>query len=771
MQTFESRCRIALTLGGLLVAWASPSRAENVDFDKQIRPILTDRCIACHGPAKRKGGLRLDNRSDALDGSPDAIIPGKGSESQLVERITAADPEDRMPPAAEGKPLTAEQVALLRRWVDEGAIWPEPKADPNTASLDNLVSAEERAFWSFQPIAKLDPPELERDSWSRTPIDGFVLAKLRASGLSPAPTADKRDLIRRATFDLWGLPPTPEEVEVFVRDRAPQAYEKLVDRLLASPNYGERWASHWLDVVRYAETEGFEYDNAVPDVWRYRDYVIQALNEDTPYDRFVSEQIAGDETDPGNARLRIAGGFYRIGVVRRNAGNQEIAASRNEVLTERTDVIGAAFLGLTMGCARCHDHKFDPIRQKDYYQLQAFLAATQFKDAPMAGREDEYVSWKKEVEPLMKDLGKLEKDLMGAVGADAEQLRARIHELEKKVRPAPPLIATVMDGEETPIHVLKRGDPEKKLQQVPMNPPVVLDFRDKAQPLPPGTPNPRAALAHWLVDKRHPLTARVMANRMWQYHFGRGLVTTANDFGANGTRPSHPELLDYLAGRLVAGGWRLKPLHKMILMSAVYQQASRSPLDKVARDKDPENNLLWKFSRRRLAAEEIRDAMLKASGQLNDKRGGPGVMLPVEKELVVQLYKPTQWQVTKDPTEHRRRSVYLFAKRNLRLPFMEVFDQPGAQSSCGARQSSTHAPQALELLNGTIANDLARAFALRLKREARTPATQVERAYHLTTGRAPNAVEKREALAFLKTQPLDELALAMFNLNGFLYVN
>jgi hypothetical protein len=628
--------------------------------------------------------------------------------------------------------------------------------------------------WSLRPRTRPAVPRFDdpaQRAWVRTPVDAFILERLTRAGLRPAPEADRPTLIRRLSFDLTGLPPTPEEVAAFVNDPAPDAYEALVDRLLASPRYGERWGRHWLDVVRFAETEGFEYDRYVPGAWRFRDYVIRAFNEDKPYDCFVLEQLAGDEIGPDDPELQVAAGFYRLGPVRRNAGNPEIAVSREEVLAERTDVIGVAFLGLTAGCARCHDHKFDDFPQADYYRLQAFLAAAQEHDIVLAGPEEQ-AAWKAKNDTIQAEIKRVKQSLAGLKGADRTRLEEKVQELEQRLPPPLPAISTVRDvpAELTPVHVLRRGDPDKKGRQVGPRFPGLLAPAGSPE-LPADTPNARTLLARWIASPDNPLTARAMANRVWQYHFGRGLVETANDFGLNGSPPSHPELLDWLADEFVAGGWRIKPLHRLIVLSSTYRQASQ-PSDARPGPKDPDDRLLGRFPRRRLEAEEVRDAMLRVAGRLNDRAGGPSVVLPVDADQVNLLYSPAQWVVTKDEKEHDRRSVYLLAKRNLRLPFLEGFDQPDAQTSCPRRVSSTHALQALELLNGKLSNDLAGAFADRLRREAGPdPGRQVERAYLLAAGRPPTAREKELTVRFLKGQPLEEFALAVFNLNAFLYVN
>jgi len=600
-------------------------------------------------------------------------------------------------------------------------------ASPAPSAPPTGVGDPTKAHWSFRPCSRPavpSPQDSAGQDWVRTPIDAFLLARLRKEGLYPAPEADKRTLIRRLCFDLTGLPPTTAEVAAFVNDRSEDAYDRLVDRLLASPHYGERWGRHWLDVVRFAETEGFEYDRYRPGAWRYRDYVIRSFNEDKPFDQFIREQLAGDEMEPDNRELRIAAGFHRLGPVRRNAGNQDVAFSRDEFLTERTDAIGAVFLGLTVGCARCHDHKFDEISQTDYYRLQAFLAAI----------HEENLAW-----------------------------------TDRSGSGTPPGISSVRDIEtqRTPIYVLKRGNPEKRGKQVG---PRILDafLPEEAPELAADIRKPRESLARWITDPKNPLTARVLVNRVWQYHFGQGIVATPNDFGRNGSPPSHPELLDYLANELIANGWQLKPMHRMIVRSHAYRQSS-SRLD---RAKDPDNRLLGHFPRRRLEAEEVRDAMLASAGRLNTKFGGPSVVLPVDPDLTALLYDPKQWTVTPDSAEHTCRSIYLLAKRNVRLPFLEVFDQPDAQTSCACRESSTHAPQALELLNGRLANELAAAFAQRLLREAGPdPVRQIERAYLVAVGRPPTEKEQALAVEFLRKQPLTEFTLAIFNLNTFLYVN
>jgi hypothetical protein len=651
-------------------------------------------------------------------------------------------------------------------------------ADDTVAPLGSY-SARERSQWEFQPRKDPAPPSFSDAAgraWVKTPVDAFILDGLRKAGFTPAPQADRATLIRRVTFDLTGLPPTLAEIDSFLNDKSPKAWEKVVNRLLASPHYGEQWGRHWLDVVRFAESDGYEYDMHRPDAWRYRDYVVQSFNDDKPYNTFVKEQLAGDELDPANKTYLVASGFNRLGPLRKNAGNQDVASSHNEVLTEMTNIVGAAFLGVTVGCARCHDHKFDPFRQSDYYRLQAHFAQVQPNDIVLASKEEQE-AWKAKAAPVEAQKRRLQAELRRAPEAAKAKLETEIDALDDRM-PAPlESIYSVSDdpAKASPIKVLFHGDYLNPVATVGVRPLGIL-LPDGAPEAPIVEDKPRLKLAEWIADPANPLTARVMANRVWQYHFGRGIVATSNDFGVMGSRPSNRELLDWLASRFVEGGWKLKPLHRLILLSSAYRQASLSPIEKVAAQKDADDALVWKFSHRRLEAEELRDAMLAVSGRLNPKAGGPSYMTPIDPELVLLLKRPQYWTATRDKSEYDRRTLYMIYKRNLRLPFEEVFDAPDTLLSCARREQSTHAPQALELLNGDTSNSLAAAFAERLRRERSSPADRVDYAWRLATGRAPSAAEKSLALQFLADAPddparLKEFALATFNLNAFLYVN
>jgi len=756
---------------GAELSAAPPGRAAGNEgaavFERVVRPVLEGTCARCHGALKASGGLRLDTRRSLLeggDGGP-AVVPGDPGDSRLIQAIRHEDGL-AMPPK---KPKLAEEtIAGFVKWVELGA--PDPRTGTAAASATSWPE-KARRHWAFQPVRKIAPPEVKQIELVRNPVDAFILATLEGRNWRLAPPAGRAEWLRRASFDLLGLPPEPEEVEAFEADTSSDAFERVVDRLLASPHYGERWAQHWLDLVRFAETEGYEYDRHIPDAWRYRDYVIDALNRDKPFDRFVVEQLAGDEIEPDDPASLAASTFHRLGPVRRNAGNPDIALSRNEVLTERTDIIGATFLGLTVGCARCHDHKLEPISQKDYYRLQAYFAASEEHNVVLAPEADRKV-WEAETARIKREMQRLGQRVKRAAGAEKERLQAEVLALEDRMPPPLPTIPSTWNAFENraAVHVLKRGIWENKGDAVGPRPPSIL-VPDEEPELPADVRNPRTQLARWLTAPGHPLTARVLVNRLWQHHFGAGLVKTVDDFGTKGSRPSHPELLDWLAATFVEGGWRSKPMHRLLVLSGTYRQSSRSDMSADAERTDPENRLLWRFPRRRLEAEEVRDAMLAVSGRLNPKAGGPSVMVPVDSNLVKLLYKPAQWKVGADAAAYDRRSVYLIAKRNLRLPFLETFDAPALLTSCGGRESTTHVPQALELLNGSLSNELAGAFAARLEAETGgSPDRVVERAFRLALGRPPTSEERELSLAFLREQPLKEFALAVFNLNGFLYV-
>jgi hypothetical protein len=686
-------------------------------------------------------------------------------------------------------------------------------------------TAEQRAHWAYQPIKRREPPAVKEGAWVCNPVDRFILAELEGVGMGHAPEADRVELARRVTFDLTGLPPTPAEVAAFLDDRRADAYERLVDRLLASPHHGERWAQHWLDLAHYADSNGFELDAERPDAWRYRDWVVRAFNSDLPFDRFLMLQVAGDDLAPGNTEALIASGFCRCGPREVVGGNVIPQVKRQSELTEITGTVGSVFLGLTLGCARCHDHKFDAIPTTDYYRLQAFFATSELKDVPVAPQaerdahsaavkavERRAEALKKELASLeapyraalrakkLSTLSDLERAVMGtpagkrtkaqkrlaqgletslsirweevaeAVAANPkhharrEELKRAIHEIERTL-PRPPARAMALVDQQSKsgdTFVLLRGDYKNRGPKVAPRPPGVILASQPGHAFAAASIAPlgaktgrRAALVKWLASPENPLTPRVIVNRLWQHHFGRGIVATSSDFGVRGEPPSHPELLDWLAAELVAGGWHLKPLHRLMVTSAAYRQSSKwTPAQ--APD-DPENTLLGRMNRRRLDAEGLRDALLAVSGELNPKMGGPGVLAPLEKEIQDLIFTEAEavelWPVDRDTSEHARRSLYLFRKRNVRYPMYDAFDAPDTQTACTRRETSTHALQALVLLNSDFAAGRAKALAAKAVRMGGSSGQdRIRLAYKLVLARDPKPGEIRRADEFLKAQ-------------------
>ena len=702
---------------------------------------------------------------------------------------------------------------------------------------DDEWVARGRKYWAFQKPVRPEAPAI-RSPWIRTPIDPFVLEALHAKNLTPSPPPARERLLRRLYLDLTGLPPNPGEVDLFLRDRSPDAYEKVVDRLLRSPHYGERWALKWLDVVRYADTNGYEADALRLQAWRYRDYVVDSFNRDKPYDRFIQEQVAGDELWPGDKEALIATGFHRCGPVHLVGGNQDKEMMRQEVLTEMTSAIGAAFLGLTVGCARCHNHKFDPIPQSDYYRLQAVFAATEGKDVEVATVEHKRAhdeadkAYKARLKPIQdqiaeiekpyrarlreQKMAKLEPKYVEALKVPAEKrneeqkrlakeaeeqlkltwdevvnvltpedrerraaLRRRTHEIElTQPDPLPAAFAVVnMEGDPPATHILKVGDYKQKLDVV--GPGVLRVMSSPDAIIPSAAAGRRSALAQWLASPENPLTARVMVNRIWQLRMGTGLVRTPNDFGLLGERPSNPKLLDWLATEFIARKWSVKAIDRMIVLSSVYQQSAE---DDLAKSKiDPENKLYWRMNRKRLEGEMIRDSVTTVAGTLNPRLGGKPVRIPIEQEIYDLIFTEGEpdnlWPVTPDRSEHNRRSLYLLNKRTVRLPFLANFDQPDTMTSCPARPASTHALQALSLMNSDFMQEQSNALAVRLEREC--PQTdlsearpcQVRRAFKVALARAPRPAEAAMAHRFFaKGGLLPDFCLALLNRNEFVYI-
>ncbi|MGL4461816.1 MAG: PSD1 and planctomycete cytochrome C domain-containing protein, partial [Planctomycetia bacterium] len=623
-----------LSLVAALVVWlgAAPAPAA-VDeakhaaeqfFERKVRPVLLQHCTKCHGPDKQQGGLRLDSLAGLLAGGDagPALVPGDPAKSTFLEALKYGDDFVQMPPA--GK-LPQNVIDDLNAWVKLGAPWPgsDAAAAAPPPKQAKEITAEDRAYWAFQPIKRPTPPAVKNRAWGANPVDAFVLAKLEAKGVAPNGLANRRELLRRVYFDLVGLPPTPAAVEAFAADTRPEAFAAVVDDLLDRPQYGERWARHWLDVVRFAQSDGYEFDDEKPFAWRYRDYVVQSLNADKPYDRFLIEQLAGDEIDQPTDESRVATAFYRLGTW--DVEPDDARAAEFDDLDDVMVTAGAAFMGLTFGCCRCHDHRFDPLPQEDYYRLLAFFRPIRRYERPdYAGRSAGYVALgdpKKLAERVTaaEAAAKPLREQRDAAKDDGEKRRLdeKIRKTERKGYEGVDWTLAVREGEIRPTNVLIRGGAGNLGPLVEPGFPQVITKETPAI-VPPkhgGSSGRRLALANWLVRPDNPLTARVMANRVWKYHFGRGLVRTTADFGKGGTPPSHPQLLDWLASEFMAGGWSLKHLHRVVLASKTYQLSSRTA-NEAALTADPDNDLLWRQNLRRLEAEAIRDAVLTVSGRL-----------------------------------------------------------------------------------------------------------------------------------------------------------
>ncbi|MCO6458669.1 MAG: PSD1 domain-containing protein [Pirellulaceae bacterium] len=799
-------------------------------FEQQVQPLLKKHCLSCHGTDKPKGGLQLLSRETLLRGgdSGPAAVPGKPDESLLIEAVNYASFE--MPP--KGK-LAPAEIETLTAWVRRGLPWTPgteaPAAEP--AHRAPQVNEQTRAFWSFQPVQRPPVPDVADAAWVRNPIDAFVLARLEAAGLRPAPPADKLTLIRRATYDLTGLPPTPDQIDQFLSDERPEAFEALIDRLLESPQYGEKWGRHWLDLVRYAETNSYERDNAKPFVWRYRDYVIRAWNEDKPFDQFIIEQLAGDELQPRTPDALIATGYYRLGIWDDEPVDPELALydDLDDILTTTSQV----FLGLTINCARCHDHKIDPIPQRDYYRMLAFLrglnrfgvrsdeSVAQFSLRPLAG-DDQRARHARQIEEhqqrmaqVRQQIEALERLVRGdfspveveefrhemnrepivkqRVGRLIDQpqfdeyrrLRRQLAELRAGGPPAleQALCVTEVGPKPRDTWVLIRGNPQSKGDPVEPGFPSVLNVPEPELPEmgeSASSSGRRMVLARWIASPRNPLTSRVLANRLWQYHFGRGLVRSANDFGFQGDRPTHPELLDWLASELVAGDWRLKRMHKLMMLSATYRMSSAE--NPAALAQDPTNDLLWRFDMRRLSAEEIRDSILAVNGSLNLKLGGPSVYPRIPAEVLAGQSRPGAGWGDSPPEERARRSVYIHVKRSLITPIIASFDGPETDFSCPVRFTTTQPTQALGMLNSQFVNEQAEVFAAYLRGHAGGDLReQVRLALQRTRQRPPSDAEVERGVGFVEAlrreeKLSDEMSLRLFcvlalNLNEFLYLD
>jgi hypothetical protein len=838
-----------------LPAWADEAAASTdpfspeqlTFFEQKIRPLLIDRCLKCHGGGKTEGALNLSSREGIVTGgdSGPAIDVDDPAASLLLEAINYASYE--MPPT--GK-LPQEQIDLLTKWVKLKAPMPAgsiaaPAAVEGHHSPE--VNDETRQHWAFQPVQRPQVPAIpdarstrdaQRDhrDWTANPIDTFVLAKLTEAGLQPAPRADRQTLVRRLCYDLIGLPPTPQQVQQFVEDDSADAYERLVEKLLDSPHYGEHWARYWLDLVRYAETNSFERDGAKPYVWRYRDYVIRSLNEDKPYDQFLREQLAGDELDEVTAESLIATGFYRLGLWDDEPADPKLAFF--DGLDDIAATVSQGFLGLSMNCARCHEHKLDPIPHADYHRFIAFFRnikhygvraeatvyANSIREVDVPGEREsnaaEVAVWQRQVDEIKTILAGIEAEaeqhLVGGEKDDFQDQSVRYDILRRRAgeiitkdqwktyrelserltqleRNQPSGLAKVLSVKENgpespPTHILLRGNPDAEGDEVHPGFPSVLSPPDPLIRTPQHgqSTGRRRALAEWIASPENPLTARVMVNRLWQWHFGRGLVRTPNNFGLQGDRPTHPESLDWLAAEFVARGWSFKAMHRLMLTSHTYQMSSRATDEQATArglEVDPTNDLFWRFDMRRLRAEEIRDSILAVNGTLNTSRMyGPSMYPIIPPEVLAGQSRPGEGWGDSPVEERRRRSIYIHVKRSLRVPILAAFDVADTEFTCPVRFATTQPTQALGMLNSVWANDQAEQFASLLREQADDdPAARIRLALERTLQRAPTAAEIERGLTLMQDlqrdhglttdEALHYFCLIALNLNEFLYLD
>jgi hypothetical protein len=747
------------------------------DFERDVAPLLVQHCLECHHDGKASGGLNLSRRESTRAGgeSGPALVAGHPDESYLLERIRAGE----MPPPDEASAphdrpregIDPETVDRLAAWIRSGASWPDGR---ELGLHEQVVDVEQgRRFWSFQVVQRPPIPDPAGSAPSANPLDRFLHEKLVSAGILPNPPAAPEELLRRATLDLIGVPPSLEEQTAFYSDTSPDAWERLVSRLLAHPGYGERWGRHWLDLARYADSNGYERDGSKPSVWKYRDYVIRSLNDDKPYDRFVLEQLAGDELPDADAETLLAMGFYALGTWQDEVDPLEAPQYRADELDDLIRTTVQTFLGLTIGCARCHHHKFDPLSMVDYYSLAAILAplqrpnvgrtdrdlplgtrqelaALQRRDTRMAELDQQRQAWEAELKPgaqgdenrrgeLRQQLSRLEEEIA--------RLRRETPDLPRGYflfEPAPPA---------SPTYLLLSGRASQLGPEMQPRVPAVLAPRQPVFPPPDEhSTRRRITLARWIVDPENPLAARVVVNRVWQHHFGVGLVATPSDFGQIGARPTHPELLDWLAHWFMHDAeWSLKRLHFLIMTSEAYRRSSLWREE--AAERDPENRLLWRQPARRLEAEPLRDSILAVSGALQSDMYGPGVFLPIP-DAVVEAHtdKQAAWPTSTAPDIYRR-SIYAYVKRTLLVPMMEVLDLCDTTQSTDQRSVTHIAPQALTLYNGRLVNEQAEVLARRLVREGGNDVErQVERAYRLTLARPPRPEERHAVLTFLQAE-------------------
>ncbi|TWT29887.1 PSD1 and planctomycete cytochrome C domain-containing protein [Blastopirellula retiformator] len=796
--------KLILPLVCLSALSATSYGQDEVDYARDIQPLLAKRCYSCHGPGEGESGLQIDTREGALseaDSGMAAIVPGKPDESELLRRVMSTDEFEVMPP--EGKPLKKEEIDLLRQWISEGAEW--------------------KKHWAFEKPEPHTPPEVKHADLVENPIDNFVLNRLEKNGLEPNPKANRRTLIRRAYYDITGLPPSYEKIEAFAADESPDAYEKLVDRLLAMPQYGERWGRHWLDLVRFAETNSFERDGDKPDAWKYRDYVIRSLNEDKPYDQFLIEQLAGDELPNATPESIIATGYYRLGV-----WDDEPADPLQGEYDHYDDLVnttGKAMLGLTINCSRCHDHKIDPIPQADYYKLVALMRdvapygargnisnsrrevtsdevrkqheAADRKIGDVQGRLDDI--YRQLVDKLPEDqrrdarnpkkrreFAKKIDELLPAQSEQYAKLREELQAARNEKNKLPPRqFAMAVNKALNPppsTHIMMRGNPHVPGDEVQPGFPEIFDAPEP-EIVPPAdgeTSGRRLALAKWIASPDNMLTSRVMVNRFWQHHFGRGIVRSTDNFGQLGNQPTHPKLLDWLALEFVDSGWSMKKMHKLIMMSHTYQMSSAGTAEGLA--KDPANDLMWRHDMRRLSAEEIYDSLLVANGTFNDKMYGPSYYPKVSDEVKAGQSQPGSGWHDSSEEERDRRAIYIFVKRSLIPPMLANYDFPETDALCPERFATTQPAQALGMLNGAFLNEQAKEFGDVLRKVAPGDVRQqVALSIEKGLGRAATEADIQsgeQLIAKLKEKhslsddrALDLYCLMVLNLNEFIFID
>ena len=816
------------TLTAIGLRAESPSADDIVFFEKDVLPILKANCFACHGSEKKlQGGLKLTSREDILKGgeSGPAVDLKKTGESLILQAINYDGL--MMPP--KGK-LSKTQIDTLTKWVTRGLAWSE-KAAAAAAKAHGppIVDDEARSFWAFRPVVRPAVPEISNLKFQiSNPIDAFVVAKLAANDARPAPAAAKETLLRRLFYTLTGLPPSPKDVADFASDRSPNAYDKVVDRLLDSRHYGEHWARHWLDLVRYAESNSFERDNPKPFVWRYRDYVIRSFNADKPYDQFIREQLAGDELEKVTPDSIIATGYYRLGLWDDEPADRPLAFY--DGLDDIVATTSQTFLGLTANCARCHDHKIDPFTQRDYYSLLAFFHGVKpyggdneilrfiGDDAARERQATATAEWEAKLSEVKKNIAAVEdsiKDKLPGGEIDDFKFDGKRREILRKQRgklisvedhekyevlhrergqierdrpkSLEQALAVKEEGRPRDTFLLLRGNPQSQGDRVePAFPSVLLAANAK----PPELPSHRAGsessgrrrvLADWIASPTNPLTARVMVNRVWQYHFGRGLVRSSSNFGYMGSPPTHPELLDWLASEFVRTGWKLKPLHRLIVTSNAFRMST--PVSSDVATKDPENDWISHFDLRRLSAEEVRDSILAACGNLNlGKTDGPSVYPVIPREVLAGQSVPGRNWEKSTPEEAASRSVFVHIKRSLAVPLLTAFDAADSDSPCPVRFTTTQPSQALALINSTFANEQAALFAASLRREAGQDTTTCVKAGLIRVlQRQPTEREIARGLKFVDDniqqekvsadEALRRFCLLAINLNEFVYLD